>query len=189
MHMSIMEFFIEETRKEEFYGKRVLEVGSKYVNGSVRPLIEKFLSPREYIGIDIEPGKYVDIVVSAEDMPKLFGSESFDVVISSEVLEHVKNWKLVVQNMKEVLVPDGYMYITTRSIGFPFHEYPHDFWRYEIDDMKNIFSDFKIISLKKDHEAPGVFLKCKKPQDWKPLNLKGLSLYSMVFGKRIKSSY
>lgn len=55
--------------------------------------------------------------------------------------------------------------------------------------MKNIFSDFEIISLKKDHQAPGVFLKCKKSHNWKPVNLKKLSLYSMVLGGRTKSSY
>lgn len=189
MHVSVLEFFIEEAKKEEFHGKRVLEIGSKYVNGSVRPFVEKYLLPKEYIGIDIEPGKYVDMVVSADEIVNIFGLESFDVVISCEVLEHVKNWKLVVQNMKEVLSPGGYMYITTRSIGFPFHEYPHDFWRYEIDDMKNIFSYFEIISLRKDHQAPGVFLKCKKPLDWKPVDLKKLSLYSMVLGGRTKASY
>jgi len=53
-------------RIEEFKGKRVLEVRSKYIDGSVRPLIEKFASPEEYVGIDIELGKYVDIVLPAE---------------------------------------------------------------------------------------------------------------------------
>ena len=62
--MSIIDWFIEEisSDSDQFKNKRILEVGSKYVNGSVRPLIEKFCFPREYIGIDIEQGKYVDIV-------------------------------------------------------------------------------------------------------------------------------
>jgi len=48
-NIAIIEFFIDNIKPEEFKGKRVLEVGSKYVNGSVRPLIENFCSPREYI--------------------------------------------------------------------------------------------------------------------------------------------
>jgi len=40
-----------------FNDKRVLEISSKFVNGSVRPLIERFCKPREYIGVDIEPGR------------------------------------------------------------------------------------------------------------------------------------
>jgi hypothetical protein len=74
---------------QEFDGKRVLEVGSKFVNGSVRPLIERFCSPRDYVGVDIEPGKYVDVVLPAEKLVNCFGPESFDVVISTELLEHV----------------------------------------------------------------------------------------------------
>ncbi|MGB9831432.1 MAG: hypothetical protein ACP5GL_08360 [Infirmifilum sp.] len=38
----VLEFFIESVRVEEFKGKRVLEVGSKYVSDSVRPLIERY---------------------------------------------------------------------------------------------------------------------------------------------------
>jgi hypothetical protein len=68
------------------------------------------------------------------------------------------------------------IYITTRSYGFPYHAYPYDFWRYEIEDMKKIFSDFEIIKLIKDHEAPGVFLKAKKTSN--------TALYSMILGKR-----
>lgn len=76
------------------------------------------------------------------------------------------------------------LYITTRSYGFPFHSYPYDFWRYEVNDMKIIFSDFEIIKLIKDHESPGVLLKAKKPFNYTPNNLQDIALYSMILGKR-----
>jgi len=75
------------------------------------------------------------------------------------------------------------IYITTRSYGFPYHAYPYDFWRYEIEDMKKIFSDFEIIKLIKDHEAPGVFLKAKKISNTL-IDLSNIALYSMILGKR-----
>lgn len=186
-HTTVIEFFIETTNPNEFKGKKVLEVGSKYINGSVRPFIERFLKPKKYIGIDIEPGKFVDIVLPAEKVVEYFGREKFDVVIATEVLEHVRNWKLVISNLKEVLKKNGYIYITTRSKGFPYHEHPYDFWRYEIEDMRKIFSDFNIIELKKDPAMPGVFLKAKKPLKWKPSNLLNLSLYSILLGRRTKN--
>lgn len=181
---NVLEFFIEEISEDEFKGKRVLEIGSKYVNGSIRPLIERFLCPKNYVGTDIEPGKYVDVVLNVENLANHFGPESFDVVITTELLEHVNDWRLAISNMKEVLKPAGIIYLTTRSMGMPFHAYPYDFWRFEVDDMKNIFSDFDIISLRKDNDAPGVFIKCKKPYGWKPANLEGIPLYSMVLGRR-----
>lgn len=183
-HASVIEFFIEEVKMDEFKDKCVLEVGSKYVNGSIRPLIERFACPKKYVGVDIEAGKYVDIVLDSENLLDHFGPESFDVVISTELLEHVGDWRLVVSNMKKVLKPAGYIYITTRSFGFPYHAYPYDFWRFETDDMKSIFSDFEIIRLAEDHEAPGIFLKCRKPYEWKPNSLDGISLYSMILGRR-----
>jgi len=45
--MSVLQFFIDNALKDEFYQARVLEVGSKYVWGSVRQLVERFLVPRE----------------------------------------------------------------------------------------------------------------------------------------------
>jgi SAM-dependent methyltransferase len=183
--VAVIEFFIESVKKEELEGKRVLEVGSKYVNGSVRPLIERFCSPKEYIGVDIEPGKFVDLILPAEKLVEYFGPESFDIVIATELLEHVQNWRLVVGNLKSVLKRGGY--ITTRSHGFPFHAYPYDFWRYEVEDMQKIFSDFEILKLIKDHEAPGVFLKAKKPFNYSPNDLQDIALFSMILGRRTTS--
>lgn len=183
--VAVIEFFIEHCRIDEFNGKRVLEVGSRYINGSVRPFVERFLKPREYIGIDIEPGKFVDLLLPAEKIVEYFGEMSFDVIISTELLEHVRDWRLVINNMKKVVREGGYIYITTRSIGFPYHGYPYDFWRYEIDDMKKIFSDFNIIALKRDPQQ-GILLKAKKPKDWRAANLDNIALYSILLGRRTK---
>jgi SAM-dependent methyltransferase len=157
MNVAVLDFFLRNVDCREFNGKIVLEVGSKFVNGSVRPLIERFCNPKEYIGVDLEPGEYVDLVLPAEGLINCFGPESFDVVISTEVLEHVYDWRVVINNMKIVLKRGGYIYLTTRSYGFPYHAYPYDFWRYEAKDMIRIFSDFEIIRLEADWEAPGVF--------------------------------
>ncbi|BCU67943.1 hypothetical protein HS7_13800 [Sulfolobales archaeon HS-7] len=108
---AVIEFFVENINCEEFQGKRVIEVGSKYVNGSVRPLIEKFCKPREYIGVDVKKGKFVDVVLPAEQLVEKFGEDSFDVVISTEMLEHIKDWRTVINNMKLILKPTGYIYI------------------------------------------------------------------------------
>lgn len=185
-HVSVIDFFIRHAEKNEFENKRILEIGSRNINGSVRPLIERFLNPYEYIGIDIFEGEYVDIVLPAEKVEDYFGKESFDVVISTEVLEHVRDWRRVVSNMKNVLKRGGFIYITTRSKGFPLHDYPHDYWRYEVEDFKIIFSDLDIIVIEEDKEAPGVFLKARKPERYNgSVDLSNVALYSVLKGKRI----
>jgi SAM-dependent methyltransferase len=116
----------------------------------VRPLIETFCKPKEYVGVDIESGKFVDLLLPAGKLLEYFGAERFDVVISTELLEHVQDWRDVINNIKMVLKCGGYTYITTRSKGCPYHGAPYDFWRYELEDANNIFSDFEITAVEKD---------------------------------------
>jgi SAM-dependent methyltransferase len=182
--MAVIEFFIDTIEPDEFKGSRVLELGAKYVNGSVRPLVEKLCCPKEYIGIDVQPGRFVDLVLPAERIVECFGEESFDLIVSTELLEHVNDWRIVVDNSKRVLRREGKIYVTTRSKGFHLHGYPYDFWRYELDDMRRIFSDFRILALRHDAQAPGLFLKAMKPRDWRPTQLSEIALYSMVLGRR-----
>jgi SAM-dependent methyltransferase len=182
----VFEFFIENVDKWEFEGRRVLEVGSKYINGSIRPFIERFLKPAEYIGTDIEPGKFVDVVMPAEKLLNYFGPEAFDVVICTETLEHIPDWRSAINNLKGVLKNNGYLYITTVERGFPIHNYPYDFWRYEVEDMKEIFRDFEIMVLRADHKSRGIFLKAKKPKNYVPADLSTIALYSIILGRRTK---
>jgi hypothetical protein len=102
------------------------------------------------------------------------------------LLEHIVDWRLAVNNMKMMLKRTGYIYITTRSRGFLYHGFPWDFWRYAVEDMGRIFMDFEVIAQKKDHQAPGVFLKARKPENYVPADLSDIALYSMVLGRRTR---
>lgn len=186
-HTSCILFGAKSLRKEEIEGKKVLEVGSYYKNGSIREVIESW-NPSEYIGVDLIKGPGVDLICNAENLIEKFGKESFDVVITTELLEHVKDWKKIISILKNVCKPNGIILITTRSYGFKFHPHPIDLWRYEIDDMKNIFSDFKILSLEKDKQVPGVFIKLKKPEDFQEVDLSDYKLYNIVANKRVTKS-
>ena len=183
MITKIMEWFIDRVKyyPEEFKDKRILEVGSKNVNGSVRPIIVNFGMPKDYIGVDIEEGKHVDAIVSIERLVEGFGTESFDVVISTELVEHVRDWRAAMHNMKLVLKRTGALYLTAPSYGFGYHGYPFDFWRYEIEDMKVIFSDFIIQELVKT--GVGIIMKAEKPVNYVEKSLENVALYSICIGK------
>lgn len=172
-------FGISSLSFSDITGKRVLEVGSLNVNGSLRSIVEK-LNPREYIGVDLTAGTGVDLICSAYDLLSKFGNESFDVVISTELLEHALHWQNVITNFKNVLKPGGIILLTTRSKGFPFHGYPFDFWRFEENDMRYIFSDMQINIIEKDPLAPGVFIKAHKPWAFSEKRLNGYPLFSVI---------
>jgi SAM-dependent methyltransferase len=162
-------------KQEDIQDKKIIEVGSKDVNGSVRPLLE-YYKPKQYIGVDISKGLGVDIVCNAERLLDKFQPNSFDVVISTEMLEHVRNWQKVISNLKALAAPEGLIYISTRSVGY-------DFWRYEISDIQNIFSDCLIVKVERDPDV-GVFAKIRKPTNFKENDLSAYHLYCIVTNKQ-----
>lgn len=164
-------------------GKRIIDIGSYDFNGSLRPIVE-FLNPLEYVGIDIQEGPGVDMVCSAEDVLKYFGPESFDIVISTEMIEHVKDWKTVLSNFKNICKVGGIIIITTRSYGYPYHPHP-DFWRFQKEDMENIFSDCEIVAMETDKEFPGVLIKVIKPFNFVENDLTDYKLYNIITDKRV----
>lgn len=179
--------------EEEIKGKRVIEVGSYDVNGSLRYIVE-LLKPAEYIGVDIVKGPGVDMICSAENLVQKFGKESFDVVMSTCALEHIRNWKEAISDIKNICKPDGIILIIVPS-HWAFHECPCDFWRYKTDDILNIFSDCDILTLEEGFQRPSlvylktknsaVYVKIRKPVQFVEKDLSEYRLYSVIINKRI----
>lgn len=179
-------FGVRHLTIEEIRGKKVIEVGSCDVNGSLRPIIESWAKPSKYVGVDIEKGLGVDVICSADEIVDHFGKETFEIVISTELLEHVRNWKKVISNLKQICKTNGCILITTRSYGFAYHAYPYDLWRYELEDIRQIFSDCKILALEKDPLTPGVFFKVQKTESFLEKELTDFALYNITLNKRIR---
>jgi len=176
-------FGVRNLTPNEAAGKKIIEIGACEVNGSLRPILESY-GPASYVGVDISEGTGVDVVCDAEKLLERFEKERFDIVLSTELIEHTRNWRRVLSNMKNLCAPGGTILITTRSRGFHYHAYPHDYWRYELEDMREIFSDCEIVSLAKDPGDPGVFLKARKPVEFVEKDLSGIRLYNIVSDRR-----
>lgn len=168
MTPAIMEWGACRILGVDVFGRDVLEVGALNVNGTLRDIVHN-LGPRSYVGTDLVRGGGVDVVARAEDLVALYGANSFDVVISTEMLEHAAQWREAVWNMKAVTRPGGLMFVTTRSPGFGYHPYPTDEWRFTVDDFQRIWGDFDIEDLIPDPRDPGVFIRARKPELWSPM--------------------
>lgn len=183
MNLSTYEFSAVHLHGDELRGQRVLEVGAQSYNGGLRPFVMS-RDPAEYVGVDISPGPGVDLVCDIADLEKRFGADSFDVVLCTEVLEHVRPWRDAIRNLKAVCRPGGFILLTTRSPGFPYHAYPHDYWRFDLGDFERIWSDFGIDTLESDPLAPGVYVKAHKPEHFVEADLSDLAVYCLPAGER-----
>lgn len=161
-HRSVLAFVMTHISAADVASKKVLEVGALDVNGSPRGIIE-LLAPASYVGVDIRPGPKVDQICAASELVVAFGAESFDVVVSTEMLEHAEDWRGAVSNMKRVLAPGGLLLITTRSPGFPQHDHPGDYWRFTRQDAAAIFADMDEVEIADDPMAPGILVRARKP--------------------------
>jgi SAM-dependent methyltransferase len=94
------------------------------------------------INLEIEQMPNVDLVADGHRLP--FRDEVFDAVILEAVLEHVKEPKLVISEVRRVLREDGYICVAIPFIQ-GYHASPTDYQRYTIWGLENLLSDFEKI--------------------------------------------
>lgn len=112
-HAAQLEFIriIKEHFSDWFSDSRVLEIGSLDINGSIRMHFENC----DYTGVDLGEGNGVDLVKPGQLVD--FPSESLDVAISCECLEHNPYWVETMSNMFRMTKPGGLVIMSCASTG------------------------------------------------------------------------
>jgi len=110
----------------------IVDLGSYDVNGSYRPLFEH--PSWRYLGLDINLGENVDIVLKDPYNWQAISSNSIDVMISGQAFEHIEFFWLTALELSRVLKPGGLCCLIAPSSG-PEHRYPVDCWRFYSDGM------------------------------------------------------
>lgn len=115
-HQSQIDFMLSVKSRfpERFQNCRVLDIGSLDLNGNNRYLFENY----KYLGVDIGYGNNVDLVCPGH---KLRDSEGFDIVISTECLEHDEYWIDTLCNMVDLTKKDGLFLLSCATTGRPEH--------------------------------------------------------------------
>ena len=75
--------------------------------------------------LDVEPARSVDVVGDARVMP--FCDASMDIVLITQVLEHIPEPIAVIGEIRRVLKPGGTLLLSVPGI-FPQHGSPGDYW-------------------------------------------------------------
>ena len=85
----------------------------------------------EYVSTDAQnPLGLVDYVAEIDrDLPPaLLARGPFELILCTEVLEHVADWQSAFANLSALLTPHGHLIITC-PFFYVVHEAPYDFWR------------------------------------------------------------
>src|SRR4051812_10778756 len=91
--------------------ENVLELGSQNINGSLR----EYFDVPNYVGVDFQEGPGVDLIGNAHDIP--FEDATFDLVISTEMLEHDDQFWLSLKEINRVLKDKGVLLLTARGVN------------------------------------------------------------------------
>ena len=104
MHIQCFDWVAAQLRDAE--PRSVLEIGSLDINGSVRSL---FAGRVHYHGIDVVEGPGVNEVADAAEW---HAGRSYEVVVSTEVLEHAPRWDRIVTHAWDAVAPGGRLLLT-----------------------------------------------------------------------------
>lgn len=147
----------------------VLDVGSLDINGSFRSQIED--RGWAYIGLDIQPGRNVDVVAD-DPYSYPFKDGDFDIVISGSAAYTILDLVSWTHELARLVRPGGMVIVITPSLAKPPTEgSPADLWRMTDDAIRLLFhntgllSDIEVTTLRMDVMGTGVRIAT---EEWTP---------------------
>ena len=98
-----------------------------------------------YSLIDMTNAQLTEVNYPEVDMQNLpYGDNSFDLMISDQVIEHLEDPKKAIKESCRVLNKDGIAIHTTCFINYV-HRCPEDFWRFSPDALRYLCKEFSEI--------------------------------------------
>jgi len=133
----------------------VLEIGSKDYGSTSS--FRDFYAGREYVGIDMEAGKNVDLVVDLTQGTGELQPAHFALGICCSVLEHVRRPWIFAEHLSTVIRPGGALYMSVPWV-WRYHAYPDDYFRFSWRGVMELFPGFSWSALCYSTNVPGEFV-------------------------------
>lgn len=108
----------------------------------------KYFPNRTTIDIEKRDGINVDIIGDAHDL-HMIEDGSYDVVLCTEVLEHLHTPAKAIGEFRRILKPGGKLILTTRFI-YPLHDVPGDYYRYTKYGLQHLLQEFDVETIEEE---------------------------------------
>jgi hypothetical protein len=113
----------------------VIEVGAKDYGSTVS---FRDLYPGKYVGVDLEAGKGVDMVVDLSAGLGELQEGHFALAICCSVLEHTPTPWVMAANLTRLLRSGGAIYVSVPWV-WRYHAYPDDYFRFSPRAVQSLF--------------------------------------------------
>lgn len=121
---------------------RTLIVGSRlYPNRTDRRVHYK-----NAVGVDLEDGPGVDIVMDLEEPIQNFALGAFTHIECWSVLEHSRRPWLLAANLESLLITGGTIHVQVPFV-WRVHNYPGDYWRFTTEAIRLMFPRIKWVTV------------------------------------------
>jgi len=95
---------------------------------------------KKYVAVDIGENQQADISVKENERIPI-KDNSADLVLSTQVLEHVRDVDFYMKECQRLIKSGSFLLISTHGV-WPYHEFPHDYNRWTRRGLEGLISKF-----------------------------------------------
>lgn len=129
----------------ELRSARILEIGSgrQDMGEDAYSFRHLFDDSNEFVQSDVDPS-YGHAVV---DVTTMTFDEEWDLILCVSVVEHVPDFHAAARRIHRALRPGGRA-VFVAPMCFPYHDEPHDYWRFTVHGVRHMLSDFESVDVR-----------------------------------------
>ena len=124
---------------------RILEIGSgrQDMGEDAYSFRRLFHESNEFVQSDIDASYGHEVV----DVTTMEYEAAWDLILCVSVVEHIPDFGAALQRIHRALSPGGRTVIVA-PMCFPYHDEPHDYWRFTVHGVRYMLADFASVDVR-----------------------------------------